>query len=92
MRRSRKKTIFSWLKRWRGLQRYRCCDCAKAFYRPLSPTEHPAGNGSEQPLRKSRSERQAAYRKRRRRKVELLVFFGMLVIFYAALKVLTRTS
>lgn len=92
VRRSRKKTFFGFISRWRGLQRYRCRDCNKSFYRPLSPNERAASDGLEGPQRRSRSERNAARKRKRRRKVELLLFFGMLAIFYAALKVLTHAS
>lgn len=91
IRRSRKKNFFGFVNRWRGLQRYRCRDCGKAFYRPLLPTERPEGRDSGS-ARVSRSERMAARKRRQRRQIELLVFFGMLIIFYAALRVLTRSS
>ena len=91
VRRSRKKTFLGFIKRWRGLQRYRCRECEKAFYRPLSPTERPNATRTEASTHLSRSERSAARKKRQRRKVELLVFFAMLVIFFAALKVLSHS-
>jgi len=84
--------MFGFIKRWRGLQRYRCRDCGKAFYRPLSPTERRSVEASELPARKNHADRSAARRRRQRRKIELFVFFGMLVIFYAALRMLTRSS
>ena len=84
--------MFGFIKRWRGLQRYRCRECTKAFYRPLLPTERPGKSDSETSRHRSRSERSAARKKRQRRTVELLVFVTMLAIFLAALRVLIHGS
>lgn len=88
VRRSRRRPALEFVKRWRGLQRYRCRECRKVFHRPLLPHEDVtisriAVNG------RGRSSRYAFFApKRRRHAVEFVVFFALLVIFYMAFKAL----
>ncbi len=54
--------------------------------------DHGPGDPSDPSGQKSHGDRRAARKRRQRRKLEILLFFGMLVIFYAALRILTRSS
>lgn len=90
VRRSYKKPLLDFFKRWRGLKRYRCRDCRKSFYRPLSPTDLPLKRRSRRRHRARFSGWSEVFRnKNRRRAFEAILFVSLLIVFYFALKMFT---
>lgn len=93
VRRSHKKPVRDFFKRWRGLKRYRCRDCRKVFYKPLSPTEVPLKRRSRRRQRALFSGWSELFRIRsQRRSIEVVLFVSLLVVFYIALKMFTAFS
>jgi hypothetical protein len=70
---------------WRGRQRLRCRDCRHAFTIHLPPNELRKIKDAEA-IRKKRKRGWAGLVQNpsQRRAVEILVFFGMLLVFYLA--------
>jgi len=93
VRRSRRKPVLEFLKRWRGLQRYRCRECTKVFHQPLGPGELAFRQEVEQ-RRRRRSSRRGGFlrRKTRQRLAEMVLFFSALVVFYIAFHYLDHVS
>ena len=92
MRRSRRRSLFGLLQRWRGLRRYRCRECRRTFYNQFSPVEREIEKRRKRRVR----ERRAAHsdppkqHRLRRHATELILFLCLVVIFYAALKYLAK--
>ena len=76
---------------WTGRTRYRCRDCRTSFYSRLSPEELQKLKESES-IRKKRRKgwRGFVQSPARRRTLEALVFFGMLLVFYLAFSGLAK--
>jgi len=87
VRRSRRKPALAFYKRWLGLVRYRCQDCGKVFYRPLSPAEREKMHRMKSEKRTHPRPDQAASPARKRRfALEVLVFLLVLAFSFAALR------
>jgi hypothetical protein len=70
---------------WRGRQRYRCRDCRHGFYAQLSGEELQKLKEAES-IRMKRKRGWSGFVQNRnhRRAMEIIVFFGMLLVFYLA--------
>ncbi len=79
VRRSRRSPTLDFLKRWRGFLRYRCRDCFRTFYQPLSAAERMP--------EKRAPRREAPFQSKNwRRFLEVFLFLSMLIVFYVVLK------
>jgi hypothetical protein len=92
VRRSRRRSLFGILQRWRGLRRYRCRECRRTFYSQLSPVEREINMQWERRVRERRAAHSDPPNRQRRRlhATELILFLCLVVIFYAALKYLAK--
>jgi transcriptional regulator NrdR family protein len=82
---SRKETRMDFIDEWRGRQRLRCRDCRHSFHTHLPANELQKIKKAEA-IRKKRKKGWAGLVQNpsQRRAVEVLVFFGMLLVFYLA--------
>ncbi len=81
---SRKDPALEFLKRWRGLQRYRCRECRKVFHRPLNPGEQAK---TIKPLRRRRTVRKAPDGSGKfRAALDVFIFLVMLAISFGVLR------
>lgn len=82
---SRKESRLDFINDWRGRQRLRCRDCRHAFFMHLPQSELRKIKEAET-VRKKRKRGWAGLVQNpsQRRTVEVLVFFGMLLVFYLA--------
>jgi len=79
------------VQRWRGLRRYRCRECRRAFYSQLPPGEQASRmKRSTRMQERRRSNAPEKEGKMRRHATELALFLCLVVIFYAALKYLAH--
>ena len=87
VRRSRRKPALEFLKRWRGLRRYRCTECGKVFHEPLAPGELITAERMRR-ARQRRSSQQLGLLQTKlgQHVAEAALFGSMLAIFYFALK------
>jgi transposase-like protein len=92
VRRSRRRSLFALVQRWRGLRRYRCRECRRTFYSQLSPVEREIDKRRQRRVRERRAARSdpKKLQRFRRHATELVLFLCLVVIFYAALKYLAR--
>lgn len=106
VRLSRRKPKREFLKRWLGLQRYRCRDCRNVFHEPMQAgdvgaktREHPRVNRSSEratahqaTMRQVSMRQVSGPRKRLRRVGDVVLFLTMVAVFYAALRYFGRGS
>jgi hypothetical protein len=92
VRRSRRRSILGFVQRWRGLRRYRCRECRRVFYSQLSPGEQATSQRRATRFRERRKQQSDPEKRGRMRRhaTELMLFFCLIVIFYAALKYLAH--
>ena len=92
VRRSRKRSLFGLLQRWRGLRRYRCRECRRSFYSQLSPAEREIDKRRRRRVRERRAAHSDPSKQQRHRRhaTELVLFLCLVAIFYAALKYLAK--
>ena len=92
VRRSRRRSIFGFVQRWRGLRRYRCRECRRTFYSQLLPGEQAISMARSRRMRERRTPIPEPEKrgKMRRHATELGLFLCLVVIFYAALKYLAH--
>ncbi len=90
VRRSHRNNLYSLIKRWRGLRRYRCRECRKIFYMPLSPLEQAVRKPfKHEPDSDALLLKEPLRKKNQRRIIELLLFLIMVAVFYFVLKALS---
>jgi hypothetical protein len=82
---SRKETRLAFLQEWRGRHLYRCRECRHKFYVQLSSQEMRRLKEAENlRMKRKRGWKGLIQKRTHRRAVEVLVFFGMLAVFYLA--------
>lgn len=83
IRRSRKESRFELLRAWRNQQRYRCRECRRGFYLRIAAGERARIRASED-IRRKRTRGWSAFVQSRtqRRAMEIVLFLGMLMVFY----------
>ena len=92
VRRSRRRSFFGFVQRWRGLRRYRCRECRRVFYSQLAPGVQAASLAYASRSRERRTPPAGPEKRGRMRRhaTELALFVCLVVIFYAALKYLAH--
>lgn len=83
IRLSQKSSAIAQVYRQIGMQRYRCRDCHRSFY-ALSPDLQGSKKSEELRRKRTNAWRKFVQRRSQRRTIEVVLFIGMLLIFYFA--------
>ncbi|HWF47681.1 MAG TPA: hypothetical protein VG168_11800 [Bryobacteraceae bacterium] len=91
VRPSRRKNLFRYFYELRGVKKYRCRECRRSFFVALSPGIKETLRREEQArLNRRRGWRAFIQGTRERRTIEVLLFIGLLLVFFYTFNKLLR--